>query len=336
MKIKFNDNSVVECCEDHLWTVNYSDDWKTLTALELIQIISRHDTKVCIPLVSPVYYFTDTKLPFDPYTFGFIMGCITTIFSGLLEGLKIFKTLSILPILLSKSSDINFYESKLKGVKLITPFRISSEYEFTGIYMNDIKDMDIMNQMNVCSDEKNIDVSQIKIPEIFLKGQIQHRIELLCGIFDAIVWNDYFEKSTKNNQLLVNSSFINFSETLIELINSLGGVAFRKYHVKSKSELIDVRIGFCPFHLQWKVEKFLTLQNLFKPYRYIKSITDSHVDLTLCISVSSPDHLYVTDHYIVTHNTIQAVACAAMYRLEWPVLVFTPSSARYHWKVSKI
>lgn len=31
-------------------------------------------------------------------------------------------------------------------------------------------------------------------------------------------------------------------------------------------------------------------------------------------------------------KTIQAIACAAAYIDDWPVLIVCPSSARYHWE----
>jgi SNF2 family DNA or RNA helicase len=49
-----------------------------------------------------------------------------------------------------------------------------------------------------------------------------------------------------------------------------------------------------------------------------------------CILVDSPDHTYITDHYIVTHNTLPPIAYAAKHKLK--TLVICPASLKLNWR----
>ncbi|KNC53160.1 SWF/SNF family helicase [Thecamonas trahens ATCC 50062] len=52
---------------------------------------------------------------------------------------------------------------------------------------------------------------------------------------------------------------------------------------------------------------------------------------TICIRVSAPDALYVTEAFAVTHNTLQGIAVASYYSAEWPALVIVPPSLKDVW-----
>jgi hypothetical protein len=178
--------------------------------------------------------------------------------------------------------------------------------------------------------------TSMTIPELYLRASINSRLELLRGVFDSAVWTLGRDLESDAPQLILQSPSKLFSRGIIELVQSLGGTVSQSqnFHKRGEvEELLTVHIALNPFSLRHKRALFEKYSTLYLPQRRIVAIAKIRQDRAVCLSVSAPDRLYVTDHFVVTHNTIQAIASTAMYRSEWPVLVFTPSSARYHWKV---
>ena len=68
---------------------------------------------------------------------------------------------------------------------------------------------------------------------------------------------------------------------------------------------MDIRLprGLEPFRLERKAAVYRECGG-GRPMRFIKSIEPAGVEETLCINVAAPDSLYVTDDFILTHNTL--------------------------------
>ena len=70
--------------------------------------------------------------------------------------------------------------------------------------------------------------------------------------------------------------------------------------------------------------------------RAIESIEYEQAAEACCIRVSAPDALYVTDDFIVTHNTVQALGTVAEYTardgVDGPKLIVAPNSVKGAWK----
>jgi SNF2 family DNA or RNA helicase len=73
----------------------------------------------------------------------------------------------------------------------------------------------------------------------------------------------------------------------------------------------------------------------YHPVRAIVEIIPEGDAEMQCIAVDSPDHLYVTDDFIVTHNTLQVIA-QLLHRKEVdgaaPALVIAPTSVTHTWE----
>lgn len=152
------------------------------------------------------------------------------------------------------------------------------------------------------------------IPEIYKYSDIQDRLSLLRGLMDT-------DGCVKNNG---EASFTTTSKRLaldvIELVQSLGGRATLrsrdrrgKWSVNENGRRITTRLvsyeftismpgHLNPFHLKRKAERFKAEYIHSPRINSIEYVGEKEVQ---CILVDNPEHLYITDQYIVTHNTLE-------------------------------
>ena len=108
---------------------------------------------------------------------------------------------------------------------------------------------------------------------------------------------------------------------MVFLVRSLGGVAYRRLrvakgrppgrangrpvHHRSDAHIIEIRlpVGIEPFRLARKRALYHEHRG-GRPMRYIDSIEPAGEADTVCIQVAAEDSLYVTDDFLVTHNTL--------------------------------
>jgi phosphate starvation-inducible protein PhoH and related proteins len=74
---------------------------------------------------------------------------------------------------------------------------------------------------------------------------------------------------------------------------------------RADAYVIDIRLpeGIAPFRLRRKQEAYEAAGG-GRPMRFIDSITPAGDQDTVCIRVEAEDSLYVTDDFLLTHNTL--------------------------------
>jgi phosphate starvation-inducible PhoH-like protein len=110
-------------------------------------------------------------------------------------------------------------------------------------------------------------------------------------------------------------------DDVVFLVRSLGGVAYcrkrqaegrppgfangRPVAYRSDAYVLDLRLPATikPFRLRRKAEVYEKCGG-GRPMRFIKNIEFIGEQETQCIAVAAPDSLYVTDDFILTHNTL--------------------------------
>ena len=163
--------------------------------------------------------------------------------------------------------------------------------------------------INECLSEKHI-------PKEYLFNTVENRIALLQGIMDInghIQKDDRFRISCKSRQLALDIQFI---------IRSLGGFADintickrNKKRGDKDGNIYDIIISM--YNESIPLFRYSKLQNV------VKHLTQKECNLFMteaeyigekeaqCIMVDSDEHLYVTEDFIVTHNTSLTTAIAA-------------------------
>lgn len=148
------------------------------------------------------------------------------------------------------------------------------------------------------------------IPRDYLESSIEDRVALLNGLMDTDGSISKYGCST------FYTTSKKLSDDIIELVRSLGGTAKVKFRDRigenhfingrncvTRRILYEVNIKFGneinPFYLSRKFSRH-TKNN--KSY-YISSVEYVGEKEVQCIRVDNPEHLYLTNDFIVTHNT---------------------------------
>lgn len=155
------------------------------------------------------------------------------------------------------------------------------------------------------------------IPNDYKYTSVQNRIFLLQGLMDTY---GSVEKNGKLFEFTTTSKRL--SEDVKWIVQSLGGTAsinkrktkFTHNGIKKEGKLsyrmlLKLPNNINPFKLPRKAE---TVKNRVKyhPVRYIVDIEYIGKKKAQCILINNKDHLYITNDFIVTHNTLVATASA--------------------------
>jgi phosphate starvation-inducible PhoH-like protein len=157
------------------------------------------------------------------------------------------------------------------------------------------------------------------IPEAYLYNTARVRIALLQGLLDTD--GGPVTQAGRSCRIQYSTSSARLRDDVVFLVRSLGGIAYSRTRAMigrkpgrakgrpvphlSDAYVLDIRLPshIPPFRLQRKVEKYERTGG-GRPMRYIDSIEPEGVEDTICIRVEAPDSLYVTDDFLVTHNTL--------------------------------
>jgi chaperonin GroEL (HSP60 family) len=288
-KVTLSENRVVECCEDHLWTVttNYGAT-KTLTTKEISENFKKNQSGGSIQhrYFTPrteVEFQEGNELPLDPYVVGVLLGDGSLRDSGTIElslGNAKEHIIGKLELPTGISTNSTYYSEKhYFRVKIVGKTK-------TGSTIRDI--IEGIGLRNVSSDNKFI-------PREYLLSSIDNRKKLLQGLIDTdgyINPRGLFEFSTVSPKL---------AQDFVFLARSLGKSLYVKLHEKTEGDGSYSTKPIYRIH-ELKGDRFGNkIVNVEKTGKFTEM---------QCIKVSNPDNLYITDNFIVTHNTTTATILA--------------------------
>jgi SWI/SNF-related matrix-associated actin-dependent regulator 1 of chromatin subfamily A len=177
------------------------------------------------------------------------------------------------------------------------------------------------------------------IPERYLRAGTAERLALLQGLLDSD------GSPMQGGGVAYSSTTERLADAVVELTQSLGGIArkqgSRGTHYPYAGEIRDGRPNWrVNVKLPPEVDPFRSPRKLarwqrptkYPPARLIDRIEPLGVtEAAVCIRVAAEDQLYVTTHYVVTHNTPQAICVINATPSVRSVLVVAPLSLKLNW-----
>jgi hypothetical protein len=331
-RITFSDGASTECCDDHLWlTQNYKErnmaiserlrgkDWpcakpKVRSLFEIRNSLrSSHLNAVnhSIPLIGQVD-FQWRPPPVDPYLLGVILG------DGGISS-------SCVSLTLEDDAIANECLPLIPGgTRLVLNERHAkcATWSISRIIGNPqgnplVDDLRELQLMGTRSHEKFI-------PDVYKFTSFENRLALLQGLLDT---DGHVSK--RGLSLHFDTSSARLADDFTFLVNSLGGTVDRSLKVNTAyTHKGERRVGkpshrfsiklpphLKPFRYARKADGYVP-KTKYLPVRYIVAVEPIGVKPAQCIRVSHPSHLYVTDDFIVTHNTnVMTASCMELKRL---------------------
>lgn len=308
-RITFSDGRSTEIDYEHLWSFHKSfpkpaNAWKEshlLSTAQVLDLVKKNDKYRNALWVDPANPdFTKVPLPLDPWLLGILIGD-GNLSGGGTPGLaskddeilcRVRKAVALLGMQLKHVDRCNY--------RLVKAKRSSNTNPVTKV----LRDLHLWNTKTKF------------IPDRYLKADYSSRLELLRGLLDSDGWAE------KSGSVGFSSTSYTLCKDVIYLARSLGCLAkiaktrvSSGYKMKSGAHK-ECKPSWCVYIGDQKAERLFWLKRKSarakrkssrRPRLTIKSIEYSRRDQAQCIQVSHPDGLYITDDFVVTHNTALAV-----------------------------
>lgn len=287
-RVTMTDRSSVVCDIDHLWKVKTKKTTLVLSIKELLKrsLLNKDGSgRYKIPMVSPVQY--DKKdLKIEPYLLGVLLA------NGYLKK-STFTTndVEIPQRVQAESPSLTVVEHR-HGEEARRWYVGDSGPGHSNIVMNALKEFHLFG---VTSRDKFI-------PDEYASASVEQRVNLLQGLMDC----DGTCEKTKGKPIYTTYSQ-KLAEGMRNLVESLGGTARTVSRPRENNAIEHHVYVSLPSEIEpFSLERKLSIWKKFNhrgPIRCIKKIEKIGFAETVCLRVAAEDHLYVTENYIVTHNT---------------------------------
>lgn len=315
-RVTFTDGSSTLCCDEHLWEVTTPDRKfrgakpmvKSLGELVKMGLKTKQgNLKYYIPITKPVYTLGGSRPLIEPYLLGYLIGngCLASRVTVCIPDKE---TVERLSEFIDRSNAM--FPSSYR--KLVLKWKGKYDYRIThntpgapNALQDELEHYGLMG----CHSDKKF------IPHGALFSTPVTREALLQGLLDS---DGYVEDGANSIEYTTSSSQL--CRDVIALVQSLGGVAtfttkvptFTHKGIK-KTGMLCYRITLClppwvtPFKLTRKAKRYKP-RTKYQPTRGMAGVTPAGSFECTCIALDSKEQLYITDDYIVTHNTPQGIA----------------------------
>jgi phosphate starvation-inducible protein PhoH and related proteins len=313
-RVQTQDGAATLCCGEHLWAVTTREDrrrgrpHRVIETRQMIgQLRKAHYHRFELPRLSHPVEFEARNVPMDPYALGLLLGdgCLTT---------------STTPAFATSDPELAVaLEKALDGIELRRKGKIDYVLRHTAghrggvIVANPVTA--VLRDLGLAGTRSNTKF----VPERYLHNSSEVRLALLQGLLDTD--GGPVTQHGRTCRVQYGTSSERLRDDVVFLVRSLGGIAYwrtrfaagrlpgrasgRDVHHRSDAYVLDIRLpdGIEPFRLARKREAYQRFGG-GRPMRFIHSIEPAGEAETLCIQVAAADSLYVTDDFLVTHNTL--------------------------------
>ena len=355
-RVTFNDGYSILCCEDHIWNVStasngYNNNGRRILSINLTtkQLMDKNSfikgerpnsklqptyykapkggSKWQIPIVKPINFTNTDELPIEPYLLGLLIG------DGGISS-KSIRFSSVDDEIINNIKEILTEDLEIKKINGDNcDYTIVTKLNNVNSLTKKLRELGLMG----CT---SIDKF---IPEIYKYSSIENRLSILQGLMDT---DGYCGKSRKNGEF-PGTEFCSISEQLvddvIQIVHSLGGIARKSSRIPNytykgekkegqRAYRVNIKLqgDMNPFRLGRKRNLYKSPEK-YKVARYIKNIEYEKVGEAVCISIDSPNKLYVAEHCIVTHNTTSTII-ASLETGAKKILIICPASLKINWQ----
>ena len=314
-RVTAQDGASTLACGEHLWAVTTASDRRRGKPPRILEtqemagsLRSAHRHRYELPLVSASVEYPEREVPMDPYALGLLLGdgCLTT---------------STTPSFSTADSELALsLELALDGIELVH----KGGYDYTlrnarggrgGLRIANPVTA-VLRTLGLGGTRSNTKF----IPEDYLFNAPEVRIALLQGLLDTD--GGPVTQSRRTCRIQYSTTSARLRDDVVQLVRSLGGLAYvhtraaagrtpgrangRPVGYRSDAYVLDIRLpaSIAPFRLTRKAAVYTAFGGGGRPMRFVHDIEPAGTAETVCIQVAAADSLYVTDDFLVTHNTL--------------------------------
>jgi phosphate starvation-inducible protein PhoH and related proteins len=308
------DGSSTLASGDHLWSVYTRKDRssgkppRVLQTKEMIgNLRAAHYHRYELPLLTAPVSFESRPVPLDPYALGLLLGdgcptCTTTPSFATTDPELAASLGRLIPgIKVRRKTDVDYMLNRVTHPGEV----ITIENPVTSA----------LRRLGLAGTRSNTKF----VPVDYLFNTPKTRLAILQGLLDSDGGLVTQQGRAGRVQFVTVSDRLR--DDVIFLVQSLGGVVYwrtrpaegrkpglargRDVDHRSDAYIIDIRLpqGVVPFRLERKGAKYDATGG-GRPMRFIDRIESAGTQEAVCIQVAAADSLYVTEDFLLTHNTL--------------------------------
>ena len=272
-RLRTQDGASTVCCAEHLWRVRTPDDGRRGTDRvvetgEMIGCLRAADQhRFELPTMTAAAEFEPQGVTIDPYALGLLLG------DGRL-------TATTTPRVL------RHVDGQRGGVIVANPVTAA------------------LRELGLAGTRSGTKF----VPEAYLYNSSSVRLAVLQGLLDTD--GGRVTQHGRSCRIQYSTGSERLRDDVTFLVRSLGGVAHTRAAAgrppgRANAQILDIRLpsGIDPFRSERKRALYRQYGGE-RPMRFVTAIEPAGEAETVCIQVAAEDSLYVTEEFLVTHNTL--------------------------------